>query len=98
MGTTIRTTIYSPRSLEIARVYPIVYIDALIVKVRDGRHVLNKAAHIVVGVDTDGIKHVLGIWVQSAEGAKLWLHVLSEQPSRSGLCRTGSAEHRTCLA
>jgi putative transposase len=40
------------------------------VKVRDGNHVRNKAAHLVVGVDTDGIKHVLGIWVQHAEGVK----------------------------
>ncbi len=63
-------------------VYPIVYIDALVVKVRDGGHVVNKAAHIVVGVDTDGIKHVLGIWVQSAEGAKFWLHVLTELRNR----------------
>ncbi len=63
--------------------YPIVYIDALIVKVRDGGHVVNKAAHLVVGVDTDGIKQVLGIWVQSAEGAKFWLHVLTELRNRS---------------
>jgi putative transposase len=63
-------------------VYPIVYIDALVVKVRDGGHVVNKAAHIVVGVDTDGIRHVLGIWVQSAEGAKFWLHVLTELRNR----------------
>jgi putative transposase len=63
-------------------IYPIVYIDALIVKVRDGGHVVNKAAHLVVGVETDGIKHVLGIWVQSAEGAKFWLHVLTELRNR----------------
>src|SRR3954471_12000764 len=63
-------------------VYPIVYIDALVVKVRDGGHVVNKAAHLVVGVDTDGIKHVLGIWVQSAEGAKFWLQVLTELRNR----------------
>ena len=63
-------------------IYPIVYIDALVVKVRDGGHVVNKAAHIVVGVDTDGIKHVLGIWVQSVEGAKFWLHVLTELRNR----------------
>jgi putative transposase len=63
-------------------VYPIVFIDALVVKVRDGGHVTNKAAHIVVGVDTDGIKHVLGIWVQSAEGAKFWLNVLTELRNR----------------
>ena len=63
-------------------VYPIVYIDALMVKVRDGNHVRNKAAHLVVGVDTDGIKHVLGIWVQHAEGAKFWLAVLTELRNR----------------
>jgi putative transposase len=63
-------------------IYPVVYIDALVVKVRDGGHVTNKAAHIAVGVDTDGIKHVLGIWVQSAEGAKFWLHVLTELRNR----------------
>ena len=63
--------------------YPIVYIDALVVKVRDGAHVHNKAAHIVIGVDTDGIKHVLGIWVQSAEGfGTFWLSVLTELRNR----------------
>ena len=63
-------------------VYPIIYIDALVVKVRDGAHVVNKAAHIVLGVDTDGIKHVLGIWVQTGEGAKFWLQVLTELRNR----------------
>jgi putative transposase len=63
-------------------VYPIVYIDALMVKVRDGAQVRNKAAHLVVGVDCDGIKHVLGIWLQNAEGAKFWLAVLTELRNR----------------
>jgi putative transposase len=44
--------------------------DALVVNVKDGAHVHNNAAHIAVGVDVDGIKHVLGIWVQTSEGAK----------------------------
>jgi putative transposase len=70
------------QSRPLDEVYPIVFIDALVVKVRDGGHVTNKAAHIAVGVDTDGIKHVLGIWVQSAEGAKFWLHVLTELRNR----------------
>lgn len=52
--------------------YPVIYLDALVVKVRDGAHVINKAAHIAVGVDMDGIKHVLGIWIQATEGAKFW--------------------------
>lgn len=62
--------------------YPIVYLDALVVKVRDGHQVRNKAAHIAVGVDLDGIKHVLGIWVQATEGAKFWAGVCAELANR----------------
>ena len=51
-------------------VYPIIYVDALVVKVRDGGQVRNKSCYLVVGVGVDGVKHVLGIWVQQAEGAK----------------------------
>jgi putative transposase len=54
----------------------------LVVKVRDNHQVRNKAAHIAVGVDTDGVKHVLGIWVQTAEGAKFWAGVLAELRNR----------------
>jgi putative transposase len=70
------------QSRPLEAVYPIVYLDALIVKVRDSHAVRNKAAHIAVGVDTDGIKHVLGIWVQTAEGAKFWAGVLAELRNR----------------
>jgi putative transposase len=59
-------------------VYPIVYIDAIVIKIRDGGVVANKAAHLVVGVDVDGFKHVLGVWLQTHEGAKFWLSVLTE--------------------
>lgn len=62
--------------------YPVIYLDAVIVKVRDGGHVRNKAAHIAVGVDMDGIKHVLGIWVQATEGAKFWAAVCAELANR----------------
>ena len=62
--------------------YPVIYLDALIVKVRDGGHVRNKAAHIAVGVDMDGVKHVLGIWVQTSEGAKFWASVCAELANR----------------
>jgi transposase-like protein len=62
--------------------YPVIYLDAIIVKVRDGGHVRNKAAHIAVGVDMDGIKHVLGIWVQATEGAKFWAAVCAELSNR----------------
>ena len=63
-------------------IYPIVYLDAIIVKVRDGAHVKNKAAHIAVGVDMDGIKHVLGIWIQAHEGAKFWAGVCADLANR----------------
>jgi putative transposase len=63
-------------------VYPIIYIDALMVKVRDGAHVRNKAAYLVVGVDTDGVKHVLGIWIANTEGSKFWLGVFTELRNR----------------
>ncbi|WP_394275221.1 IS256 family transposase [Luteococcus sp.] len=62
--------------------YPVVYLDALVIKVRDGAHVVNRSAHIAVGVDIDGIKHVLGIWVQAAEGAKFWAGVCANLANR----------------
>jgi putative transposase len=62
--------------------YPVIYLDALVVKVRDGGQVRNKAAHIAVGVDIEGIKHVLGIWVQTSEGAKFWAGVCAELANR----------------
>ena len=49
--------------------YPVIFLDAIRVKVREGHKVANKAAHIAIGVDMEGIKHVLGIWVQADEGA-----------------------------
>jgi putative transposase len=63
-------------------VWPIIYVDALVVKVRDGNVVTNKAAHLVVGVDLDGVKHVLGIWVQNHEGARFWAQVLTDLRNR----------------
>ena len=63
-------------------VYPIVYLDALVVKVRDQGIVQNKAAHIAIGVGVDGTKEVLGIWMETNEGAKFWLKVINEIRNR----------------
>jgi len=71
---------WQARPLE--EIYPIIYLDALVVKVREGHQVRNKAAHIAVGVDLDGIKHVLGIWVENTEGAKFWAGVCAELRNR----------------
>ncbi len=62
--------------------YAILYIDALVVKVRDGGAVDNKAAYLVTGVDADGFKHVLGIWLGAAEGSRFWAGVLAELRNR----------------
>jgi putative transposase len=70
------------QSRPLEEIYPVIYLDALIVKVRDGHQVKNKAAHIAVGIDLDGVKHVLGIWVQAAEGAKFWAGVCAELRNR----------------
>jgi transposase-like protein len=62
--------------------YPVIYLDAIILKIRDGAHVRNKAAHIAVGVDMDGVKHVLGIWIENTEGSKFWAGVCADLANR----------------
>jgi putative transposase len=62
--------------------YPVVYIDALVAKVRDGSAVRNKAVNVAIGIDADGCKHVLGIWVATAEGAKAWAQALAQLRNR----------------
>jgi putative transposase len=70
------------QSRPLEEVYPIVYLDALVVKVKDNHQVRNRSAHIAVGVDCEGVKHVLGIWVQATEGARFWAGVCAELRNR----------------
>jgi len=63
-------------------VYPIVYLDALHVKIRDAGHVQNRAIYVAIGVKLDGDKEVLGLWAGQAEGAKFWLQVVTELKNR----------------
>lgn len=64
-------------------VYPIVYIDALVIKVRHNGTVINKACYLALGVDVEGRKQILGLWLGDGdEGAKFWLGVLTELRSR----------------
>ena len=63
-------------------VYPILFLDALIVKVRDAGAVRNKACYVAIGVNLEGERDVLGLWFQSSEGAKFWLAVLNELKQR----------------
>ena len=62
--------------------YPLVFFDALRVKIRDEGLVRNKAIYIALGVAADGTKDVLGLWIENTEGAKFWLKVMNELRNR----------------
>jgi transposase-like protein len=70
------------RSRPLERVYPIVYFDALMVKVTEDRSVRTRACYLAVGVSCDGDREALGIWWQDVEGAKFWLAVLNDLARR----------------
>lgn len=73
-------TRWQSRPLE--AMYPIVYFDALRLKIRDGGTVRNKAVYLALGIDAHGNKHVLGLWIEESEGAKFWLRVFNELRNR----------------
>ena len=62
--------------------YPLVFFDAIRVKIRDEGMVRNKAIHIALGARADGAKEVLGLWLEQNEGAKFWLRVMNELRNR----------------
>ncbi len=63
-------------------VYPVVFFDALRVKIRDEGLVKNKAVYVALALDAEGHKHVLGLWIEQSEGAKFWLKVMNDLKSR----------------
>jgi putative transposase len=73
-------TAWQQRPLD--RLYPVVIFDALRVKIRDEGLVRNKAVYLALGIDRDGQKDVLGLWVEQTEGAGFWLRVMTELKSR----------------
>jgi putative transposase len=70
------------RSRPLDEVYPILYIDAIRLRIRDGGAVRIKACHLVVGVDVQGRKRVLGMWIEQTEGARFWTQVMTELRNR----------------
>lgn len=62
--------------------YPIVYLDCIVVKVRQDKRVINKAIYLSLGVNLEGHKELLGMWLSENEGAKFWLTVLTELQNR----------------
>lgn len=73
------------QSRPLDRVYPILYLDALVIKVKDQGTVSNKSAYLAIGVTTEGRKEVLGLWLETAEGAKFWLKIMTELKNRGVL-------------
>lgn len=63
-------------------VYPVLYLDATILKVRHEGRVINKSAYLAIGINMEGMKDVLGIWLEQSEGAKFWLKVMTELKNR----------------
>ena len=63
-------------------VYPIVYLDCIVVKIRQDKKVINKAVYLALGVNLEGHKELLGLWLSENEGAKFWLNVLTELQNR----------------
>lgn len=63
-------------------VYPILYLDCIVVKIRQDKRVINKAVYVALGVNVHGQKELLGLWISENEGAKFWLSVLTELKNR----------------
>jgi len=63
-------------------VYPIVYLDCIVLKIRQDKRVINKAIYLVLGINLEGHKELLGMWVSENEGAKFWLSVLTDLQNR----------------
>ena len=72
--------LWQSRALE--TVYPIVFFDCIVVKVRQDKRIINKSVYVALGIDLSGRKDVLGLWISDNEGAKFWLNNLTELKNR----------------
>ncbi|EGQ9305781.1 IS256 family transposase [Vibrio parahaemolyticus] len=70
------------QSRPLDEVYPIVYFDCIVVKIRQDKQVINKSVYLALGVNMEGQKELLGMWLSENEGAKFWLNVLTELQNR----------------
>ncbi|MCP4055441.1 MAG: IS256 family transposase [Mesoflavibacter sp.] len=70
------------QSQPLERVYPVVYLDCIVVKIRQDGRVINKAIYLALGIKVDGNKELLGMWISENEGAKFWANVLDELKTR----------------
>jgi transposase-like protein len=79
-GVLTEVTAWQSRPLEV--VYPVVFFDALRVKVREDNIIRNKAVYLALGVRRDGTREILGLWIENTEGAKFWMKVFNDLRSR----------------
>lgn len=75
-------TVQTWQTRPLETLYPIVYLDGIVMKIRQDNRVINKTVHVALGVNLDGHKEVLGLWLAETEGAKFWLQVLTELQNR----------------
>jgi transposase-like protein len=78
----VATEIAAWQARPLERVYPVIFFDALRVKIRDEGTVRNKAVYLALGVLRDGTREILGLWIEQTEGAKFWMKVFSDLKSR----------------
>jgi putative transposase len=78
----VATEIAAWQARPLDRVYPVIFFDALRVKIRDEGTVRNKAVYLALGVLRDGTREILGLWIEQTEGAKFWMKVFSDLKSR----------------
>ncbi|WKT62280.1 IS256 family transposase [Microbulbifer thermotolerans] len=78
----VMETVVEWQNRPLDRVYPIVYLDCIVLKVRQNKRVINKSMYVALGVNMEGQKELLGLWLAETEGAKFWLSVLTELKSR----------------
>jgi len=70
------------QSRPLESVYPIVYLDCIVIKIRQDKRVINKAVYLALGINIEGQKELLGLWIAETEGARFWLSVLTELQNR----------------
>lgn len=78
----VMETVVEWQNRPLDRVYPIVYLDCIVLKIRQNKRVINKSMYVALGVNMEGQKELLGLWLAETEGAKFWLSVLTELKSR----------------
>ena len=79
---TVREDVRAWQNRPLEEVYPIVYFDAMRVKVRSDGQIINKAVYLGLGINMDGTKELLGMWIRDTEGAKFWLSLFTELHNR----------------